>query len=196
MYKCTLQSRRITYLLLEFYNIIIREGYCLNFWLNILNIIIEKEKRAYYRQVEEYIINRSGFTASYKNLYRIKSEKIIENVDRLSKANYRSRKNYSVELVILEKCLIYESSLLSNALSIHNLTNLQSYYNRQLVNIGSIIKESVGKNKKAMKLFIKTMPVWYYYICTGYCISNVYYRGQNTPQAGTGQGNKFLGNMC
>ena len=59
-----------------------------------------------------------------------KSEKIIEKDERLSKANYGLRKNYSVELVILEKCLICNSCLLYNAPFIHNLIDLQSCYNR------------------------------------------------------------------
>ena len=72
---------------------------------------------------------------------------MIEKDERLLKANYGSQKNYSIESAILEKRLIYDSCLLQNAPSIHNLIDLQLYYNHQLVNIGNIIKESVRKNR-------------------------------------------------
>ena len=80
--------------------------------------------------------------------------------------------------------------------SIHNLTDLQSYYDCQLANYGSIIKEPVGKNYQAMQLFTKLMLVWYHYMCTRYRISTTYYRGVELPQAGTGQGNIFSSKMC
>jgi len=60
----------------------------------------------------------------------VKSKKLIEKDTRFFTANYRSRKNYSVESVILEKRLIYNSSLSQNTPLIHNLTDLQLYYDQ------------------------------------------------------------------
>ena len=40
------------------------------------------------------------------------------------------------------------------------------------------------------------MPRWQRYICTGYGISLDYYSGFKNYLVGTGQGNKFLGNLC
>ena len=88
-----------------------------------------------------------------------KSEKLIKKEMRLSTANYGSRKNYSVELAILEKRLIYDSYLLQNTPLIHKITNLQLCYDQQLANFGSIIEESVGNNRYALKLFTKLIPV-------------------------------------
>ena len=85
-------------------------------------------------------------------------EENIENNERISKANYGSYKNYSIESEILEKRLIFDNSLLITKLTIYNLIDLQSYYNRQLANIGSIIEESIGRNRNVIKLFIKIMP--------------------------------------
>ena len=59
-----------------------------------------------------------------------KGKEIIENNHYISKANYRSRKNYIIESAILEKRLICNNSLLSTNHIIHNLTNLQSCYDR------------------------------------------------------------------
>ena len=47
-----------------------------------------------------------------------------------------------------------------------------------------------------MQLFTKLIPVWYYYMYTGYGISTTYYLGVELPQAGIGQGNIFSSKMC
>ena len=60
--------------------------------------------------------------------------------DRFSKSNYGSRKNYSIETVILEIRLIFDSSLLSNKATTHNITDLQSLYDRKLLDIGVILE--------------------------------------------------------
>ena len=75
------------------------------------------------------------------------------------------------------------------------MTDLQSYYDRQLSNVGSIIEESVGHNRNAMILYTKIMPYFEHHICTGYGVSDNYYGGI-MKLAGTGQGNKFSGDMC
>ena len=56
-------------------------------------------------------------------------EELIELDNRFSKLNYGSRKNYSIKLVILEKRLTFDHSILSRNIVIYNLTNLQSCYN-------------------------------------------------------------------
>ena len=75
------------------------------------------------------------------------------------------------------------------------MTDIRSCYNRQLLNIGRIIEELVSKNRQVMKLFRKVMLLCYYYICIGYGISAIYYRGIIQQLARTRQGNKFSGNM-
>ena len=93
------------------------------------------------------------------------------------KANYGSRKNYLIETAILEKQLIMDRSLLTMKVTVYNLTNLKSCYNRQLANVGSMVEESVGRNRKAMMLFTKIIPIFKYYIYTGFGISNKSYGG-------------------
>ena len=69
---------------------------------------------------------------------------MIESGIFVSKANYQSRKNFSIESEILEKILVFDSSMLTNKLAIYYFIGLQSCYNRQLVNIREISEESVG----------------------------------------------------
>ena len=60
-----------------------------------------------------------------------KREEIIENSKRFSKSHYGSRINYAIETAILEKRLIFNNILISaKPIIIHNLTDLQSCYNR------------------------------------------------------------------
>ena len=70
------------------------------------------------------------------------------------------------------------------------LTDLKACYDRQLANIGSIVEESIRRNRKEMLLYTKIMPRFEHYISTRYGLSKRYYGGAN-PLAGTSQGNKF-----
>ena len=54
----------------------------------------------------------------------------IENDIRLSKFNYILRKYYLIKTTLLEKRLIYDSSIQNNYLTIHNITDLEACYNR------------------------------------------------------------------
>ena len=122
-------------------------------------------------------------------------QELIEDDHRFSKANYGSRKNFAITSAILQKRLIMDNSLISMKPTVYALTDLKSCYDRQLPNIGSIVEESVGRNRKEIILYTKIMPNFENHVNTGYGISQEYYRGRNSL-AGTGQGNKFSGDMC
>ena len=85
-------------------------------------------------------------------------EERIEIDIRFSKSNYVSRKNYSIETALLEKRIVFDNSLISYKKNIYHLTDLKSYYDRQLVNIGALIEESIGVNKNVMQLMTKIIP--------------------------------------
>ena len=85
-------------------------------------------------------------------------EEMIEKDSRFSKSNYRSRKNYSIESAILEKQLVFDSSLLSSNMTIYYLMDLKSCYNHQLANIGRLIEESVSRDRNVMQLISKLIP--------------------------------------
>ena len=40
----------------------------------------------------------------------------------------------------------------------HVVTDLEAYYDRQLTNIKSIMLESIGVDRKAVKLFVQVIP--------------------------------------
>ena len=63
---------------------------------------------------------------------------------------------------------------------------MQSCYDRQLAGYRRVIEESLGKDRKAMRLFIKIMPVFKHYICTAYGISDIFYGRNNNKTTGTG----------
>jgi len=125
-----------------------------------------------------------------------KNNELIETDSRFSKANYGSRKNYSIDSALLEKRLIFDHSALAATETICNFTDLKACYDRQLSKIGGIVEELTGRNRKAMILFTKIMSYFKHFVKTGYGILNDWYGGRTNNLAGTGQGNKFLGNMC
>ena len=51
-------------------------------------------------------------------------------------------------------------------------------------------------NQYAVKLFTSVLPIFRYRICTTFGISIQYYEGVNKVCTGSGQGNKFAGDMC
>ena len=115
-----------------------------------------------------------------------KDEELIEYDKRFSTANYGSRRNYSIESVILEKRLIIDNSLNTLNYTIYNFTDLKLYYDRQLPNLGSIVEESVVRKRKPMILYTKIMPKFRKYVSTGYGISCEYYGGEIKELAGIG----------
>ena len=86
--------------------------------------------------------------------------------------------------------------MMSGNKTIHNLTDIQSFYDRQLAGFGSIIEELLRWDRKAIQLFTKLLPVFEHHLCTAYEICNQYYRGSNNKHVGTGQGNHFSGDIC
>jgi len=89
-------------------------------------------------------------------------------------------------MAILEKRLIYNNSKIQYEETVHNITDLEACYDRQLANIGSIVKESVSINRKIAQLIAKVIPVFKHYVCTSYGISIHFYSGQFDLLAGTG----------
>ena len=47
-----------------------------------------------------------------------------------------------------------------------------------------------------MKLYTKLIPNFRHYVSTAFGVSTNFYRGEDENLAGTGQGNKFSGDMC
>ena len=58
IYKCIILHNRIRIILLLFYNIILKQRYCPNRLLKILEIFIEKRKGSKVRKLRKFSINK------------------------------------------------------------------------------------------------------------------------------------------
>ena len=134
---------------------IVKEKYFPVRWLKILDITIEKGKGQILGKLRIIQLIEVDLQLLMRIFLLAEDEENIENDERISKVNYGSHENYSIESAILEKRIIFDNSLLITKPKICNLTDLQSYYNRQLANIGSIAEESIGRNRNAVTLFAK-----------------------------------------
>jgi len=54
---------------------------------------------------------------------------------------------------------------------VHAIIDLESYCNRQLGNIASMVEELVGIDRNGVKLIAKVLLVLNYHVCTGFEIS-------------------------
>ena len=78
-----------------------------------------------------------------------------------------------------------DNSIITMKPTVYVLTDLKSCYDRQLSNIGSIVEESVGRNRNEMLLYTKIMPRFEHHVSTGYRVSQGYY-SRSDLLAGTG----------
>ena len=109
----------------------------------------------------------------------LRNEGIIENNDQFSKFNFGLRVRYSIEEAILEKRLLHNSSIQNKEETMHIITDLSACYNQQLVNITSIVLELIGINRKAIRIFVKILLSFKYFICTSFGISKETYRSES-----------------
>jgi len=131
-------------LLVQYYNLIIKYQFYLSRWLKILDIIIKKGKGPVVRKLRMIQLIEVDIQILMRIVINKRNKGRIEVDLRISKCNYGSRSRYSIKNAILEKRIIYDHSMLKENTIIHNITNLQTYYNRQLAEIGSIVQELVG----------------------------------------------------
>jgi len=96
------------------------------------------------------------------------------------------RKYYSIEDALLEKRLLYNASRITKEISSHVITNLSTYYDRQLANIESLVLESVEVNRQIAALIVKVLPSFKYYIYTSYGICKSNYGSETDSYGGTG----------
>ena len=110
----------------------------------------------------------------------------VEEDKRLSKFNYGSRTNYSIETAILEKRLMYDVVVWDSKPMLHNISDLKACYDRQLPNLGCMIQEAVGVNREASKVFAEVLPIMTHHVCTDFGISKIIYRSKREKMGGTG----------
>ena len=126
----------------------------------------------------------------------IRNKKLAENNYCLSEYNHSFRKGYSINKAILEKKLIYNSSIQIGKLIVYVVTDLSACYDRQLTNIVSIVLQSIGVNWHAITLISKILLSFQHQIYTGYRISSESYSNSKDHYGGTGQGNIISREIC
>ena len=161
----------------------------------MVDITLEKGKGLVLGKLRTITLIEGNLQIMMQRSLSATENEIIEDDNRFSKANYELRRNFLIEIAILEKRLILDNSIISMKPTIYNLIDLQSCYDWQLVNVESIVEESSDRDQNAMKLFTKIIPKFKYYISTRFRISTRYYGGEENLLAGTSQGNKFFGNI-
>ena len=83
----------------------------------------------------------------------------MNNKKNLSIYNFGSRKGYSIDTDILEKRLTCDYAVYSGNRMVYNLSDLEAFYDRQLLIIGIFVEESLGVEKEPMMVFEKVLPV-------------------------------------
>ena len=169
--KCALESEKMTNMLMIFYNAMVRKGYCLKRWIKSLAVMLEKEKGPILGKLRTTQLIEADLQLLMRMFIGGRTEGVIEKDQRISKFNYGSRANYSIENAILEKRLMCDLSIRDGKEMMHNVSDLEACYDRQLPNIGCMVEESVGVEREPAKLFAKLLPVMNHHTCTSYGIS-------------------------
>ena len=78
----------------------------------------------------------------------------------------------------------------------HLFSDLEACYDRQIPEIGGIVEESMGVDRKAIQLITKTVETFKHFVRTGFGISKRSHGGKDEILAGTGQGNMLSGAIC
>ena len=196
VYKCALENDIMTSILVKFYNTLIKHRIYLKRWLKILDIILEKGKGPIIGKLRTIQLYEADLQLLMRIFIGGRNDDSIERDERISKFNYGSRKAYSIEEALLEKRLMYDTSIRDSQTMIHNISDLKACYDRQLPNIGGMVQESVGVERNAIILFQKVLPIMKHHVCTDFGISTKYYGHQNDKLGGTGQGNSLSGAIC
>ena len=75
-----------------------------------------------------------------------------------------------------DKEVMQERRETQNIMAIYTVTDLKSYYGRQLSNAESIVEKSASQNRNIMRLHTKIMPKFQHHFSTGYGISKNFCR--------------------
>ena len=116
---------------------------------------------------------------------------MLEKDTKVLKFNIGSRKGFSINNTILEKCLLYDMSMQLRLLIVYVVIDLEVCYDRQLTSIESLVLELIGVDRKVLQVFAQVLLLLQYFICTGSSISLLLYRSKEDQYGGTRQKNLF-----
>lgn len=98
----------------------------------------------------------------------------IEKDIKISKFNFSSQMQFSINKAILKKRLLYDSSIQTKLPTVQVVTDLSACYDRQLANVESMVLKSVGINRLTLRVFAKVLLRLMHHICTSFGISEKY----------------------
>ena len=162
----------MTNLLVTYYNIILKNRYYPTRWEKILDVMLSKGKGMILGKLRTITLIEADIQYIMRIVLNDGDKERIEDDERFSKSNYGSRKNYAIESALLEKRIVFDNSLIRCKKNIYHLTDLKSCYDRQLVNIGTLIEESIGVNRNGMQLILKIIPRYISNIKNTYYMKN------------------------
>ena len=76
------------------------------------------------------------------------------------------------------------------------VSDLESCYDRQLPELFGLVEESLGANRKVVKLVAKVLPSFEHHVGTVNSVSKDIHGGQKDMLGGIGQGDVFSGVAC
>ena len=116
----------------------------------------------------------------------------IETDDRTSKHDCGSRSGYSIKNVLLEKRLTIDHWEKSEAANFHAASDLEACYDRQFPELCGLVEESLGANRKVVKLVAKVLPRFEHHVGSVNGVRKDKHGGEKGMLGGTGQGKMFL----
>ena len=121
VYKCALNSRRITELLVKFYNVLMQNVMYVQRWIRTLDVIIEKGKGPVLGKLRITQLIEADLQLLMRICIDERKHKRKKNNDALSTCNFGSRKRHSIDAALLEKRLIHDVSTCNNEITVNNM---------------------------------------------------------------------------
>ena len=101
VYKCALDSPRMTFVLVALLNIFIQRCYYPKRWLNQVDTSLEKGKGPILGKLRNITLIEGDLQIGMRISLNSEGEELIEDNTRFSKANFRSRRNYAITTALL-----------------------------------------------------------------------------------------------
>ena len=101
--KYALGCDQMMMILVTFYNLLIKTGYYPKRWTKLVDTILEKGKGPILGKLKTITLIEGDLQIMMRMYLNAPEEELIKGDKRFSKANYSSRKNFSIETAILEK---------------------------------------------------------------------------------------------
>ena len=78
----------------------------------------------------------------------------IKNDDKISKYSYGTRRNKSIQSILLVKWLLYDSNYFTEESIVNIIRDLKGYYDRHLAKIRFILQELTGVDRESVRILL------------------------------------------